>query len=59
MVEFDFVPHPSCVEMIVVLALGPASCVEMVVLEKGVVYSNFVIANSSVEVPCVEGPVWT
>ena len=47
----------SCVEVIVVLALCLASCVEVVVLEGGVVYSKFVIANSSMEVPFVEGPV--
>ena len=39
MVEFGLVPYPSCVEVIVVLALCLASCVEVVVLEKGVVYS--------------------
>jgi len=31
--------HPSCVDMIVVLALCLASCVEVVLLERGVVYS--------------------
>jgi len=38
-VEFGLVPYPSCVEMIVALALCLASCVEVVVLERGVVYS--------------------
>ena len=31
--------YPSWVEVIVVLALCPASCVELVVLERGIVYS--------------------
>ena len=99
---FGLVPYPSCVEVIVILALylassvevvmlwvyGCPSCVEVIVVEfgfvplsllykgdccfgfmpyllsrgdcveRGVVYSNFVIANSSMEVPCVGGPVW-
>ena len=59
MIEFGLVPYPSCVEVIIVLALYLASCVEVVVLERGVVYSKFVIANSSVEVPCVGGHMWT
>ena len=46
-------------EVIVVLALCLASCIKVVVLEIGVVYLNFIIANSSVEVPFVGGPVWT
>ena len=47
-------------EVIVVLALCLASCVEVVVLlERGVVYSYFVFVKSSVEVPYVGGPVWT
>ena len=29
------------------------SCVEVVLLERGVVYSQFVLPKSSVEVPCV------
>ena len=46
--------------MIVVLALCLASCVEVVVLEREELCSpKFVITNSSVEVPCVGGPVWT
>ena len=45
--------------MIVVLALCLASSVEVVVFERGVVYSKFVIANFSMEVPFVGGPVWT
>ena len=49
----------SYVEVIVVLSLCLASRVEVIVLKRGVVYSNFVIANSSVEVPLVGGPVWT
>ena len=36
--------------MIIVLTLCLASCVEAIVLERGVVYSKFVIANSSVKV---------
>ena len=40
-----------CVEEIVVLALCLASCVEVVVLERGVVYSKFVFTKSSAEVP--------
>ena len=36
-----------------VLTLCLASCVEMVVLERGVVHSKFVIANFSVEVTFV------
>ena len=51
-------PYPSCVEVIVVLALCLASCVEVLLLERGVVYSYFVFAKSSVEVPCVGSPVW-
>ena len=39
MVEFDLVPYPSCVKVIVILVLCLASCVEVVVLERGVVYS--------------------
>ena len=58
-IEFWVCTFPFCVEVIVILALCLASCVEVVVLERGVVYSNFVIANSSVEVPFVGGPVWT
>ena len=38
-VEFGLVPYPSCVEVIIVLSLCLASCVEVVVLERGVVYS--------------------
>ena len=49
--------YPSCVEVIVVLALYLASCVEVVVSERRVVYSNFVITNSSEEVPFMGGPV--
>ena len=37
-VEFGSVPYPSCVEVVVILALCLASCVEVVVLERGVVY---------------------
>ena len=50
---------PFCVEVIVVLALCPSSCGEVVVLERRVVYSKFVITNSSVEIHCVGSPVWT
>ena len=39
MVKFDFVSYPSCVEVIVILALCLTSCVEVVMLERGVVYS--------------------
>ena len=39
MVEFGLVSYPSCVDVIVILALCLASCVEVVVLERGVVYS--------------------
>ena len=46
-------------EVIVVLALCLTSRVEVVVLERGVVYSYFVFVKSLVEVPCVGGPVWT
>ena len=56
---FGFLPIPLYVEVIVILALSLASCVEVVILERGVEYSYFVIAKSSVEVPCVGGPVWT
>ena len=42
-----------------VLALCLAFCVEVVALEKGVIYSKFVIANSSMEVSFVGGLVWT
>ena len=45
--------------MIIVLALYLASCVEVVVLERGDVYPKFVFANSLVEVPYVGDPVWT
>ena len=37
-IEFGLGPYPSCVEVIVVLALCLTSCVEVVVLERGVVY---------------------
>ena len=49
-------PIPLSVEVIVVVPclLCKAGCVE-----RGVVYSKFVIANSSVEVPFVGGHVWT
>ena len=64
-------PCPSCVEVIViwlcalsllckrncVLVLCLASCLEVGVLKRGVVYSKFVIANSSVEVPFMGGPM--
>ena len=46
-------------EVIVVLALCLASCVKVVVLERGVVYFKFVFTKFSVEVPCVGGPMWT
>ena len=39
--------------------LVPTSYVEVVMLERGVVYSKFIIANSSEEVPIVGGVVWT
>ena len=35
------------------------SCVEVVLLEREVVYFYFVFVKSSVEVPCVRSPVWT
>ena len=58
-IVFWFCANPSCVEVIEFLALCLASFVEVVVLERGVVYSKFVIVNSSVEDPFVGGPVWT
>ena len=57
---FDFVPLSLlCRGNCWSLALCLASCVEVVVLESGVVHSKFVITNSLVKVPCVGGPVWT
>ena len=52
-------PCPSCVEVIVFWLCAYYSCVEVVVLEKEVIYSKFEIANSLVEVPFMGGPVWT
>ena len=38
-IVFGFVSCPSCVEVIVVLTLCLASCVEVIILERGVVHS--------------------
>ena len=37
MIEFDLVPYPSFVEVIIVLALCLASCVEVIMVEFGFV----------------------
>ena len=46
-------PCLSCLEVIVVLTLCLTSCVEVVVLERGVDYSNFVI-----QIPRWRFPLW-
>jgi len=58
--EFGFVPlsllcRGNCCFGFVSCLLCRGGCVR----EKGAIYSKFVIANSSVEVPCVGGHVWT
>ena len=58
MSPYPSLPYPSCVEVIVVLSLCLASYVEVVIREE-LCTPNLVFANSSVEVPCVGGLVWT
>ena len=48
---FGLVPILLSVE---VMLLCLTSCVEVMLLERGVVYFYFAFAKSSVEVPCVE-----
>ena len=38
--NFDFVPYPSCVEVIVLCLCAYPSCVEVIVFERRVVYSK-------------------
>ena len=70
-VSVGFEPNPSSERWIVVwLSAYPSKCrgdlccalplsVEVVLVERGVVYSRLYLPKSSVEVPCVGSPVWT
>ena len=53
MVEFGLVPYPSCVEVIVVLVLCLASCVEVVVLREELYTPSLYLPN-----PQWRFPVW-
>ena len=54
MIEFGFVPYPSCVEVIVVLALYLASCVEVVVVGE----RNCILLTLYLQIPRWRFPVW-